>query len=241
MSDEKQRQRGPSEYAQNEGARPTRRRTSFIAKFLFLLLVLLAAWIGWYAYRQGKVPDLTSEEQQKKMLQQAKEDLVVAEEKATEASKQFVSWAKLNIEDLKKRIKGNPPESKEEVSDLVNESKREVSVKDREASLGGTDKGGAGAKTAQTGAAGTKAESLMKLARESYRTGLGAYAQTDPSSPQQQIQSKLREAEPYFIKCLDLLEQARREGAGGAELDSLEQAAAKRLYDCRKRMELSRV
>ncbi|HYG77206.1 MAG TPA: hypothetical protein VEK08_19535 [Planctomycetota bacterium] len=238
------RPRGPSEYATKEAEPrlPAKRRPSFFFRLLGLLLVLFAGWLGWYSYRQGQLPDLTNEAQQKKMLEQAKADLQKAEEKTSEASRKFVSWAQVNLEELKTRIKGKPPESKEEISTLVNESKKEVgsAEKNGEPTLRGAGDKDSGAKKPEAAKPASKADTLIAEARSHYRTGLGAYAQTDPSASQQVIQAKLREAEPHFVKCLDLLEQARAQGAGGAELDSLEQAAAKRLYDCRKRMELAR-
>jgi len=245
MSDEKVRQRGPSEYAKGEAETRVspRRPTSFLAKLIGLILIGLAAWIGWYAYRQGKLPDMTDEKQQKLMLDQAKEDIAKAESQATEASQKFVSWAQRGIDDLRTRIKGKPPESKEEVSLLVDESKKEVAEVEKGSGKlqpGGVESAPIAVKKSESDKALSKGEQLISEARAHYRVGLAAYADTDPSAAQKLIQTRLREAEPHFVKSLDLLEQARIQGAGGANLDSLEQSAAKRLYDCRKRMELSR-
>ena len=77
-------------------------------------------------------------------------------------------------------------------------------------------------------------------ALEEYRVGQQFYAKTDPMASQKQVQENLHLAEPHFTKCLDLLEAVHGKGATEADIDHLAQAAARRLYDCRKRMELQR-
>ena len=250
MSDDKPHPRGPSEYSTKEAPRKPKAKTRFLFKFLGLVLIGLAAWIGWYSMRQGKLPDLTNEEQQKKMLAQATQDFDKAEKKATDVSKKVVSWAEQSLDDLRTRIKGKPPETKEEISDLVNESKREVAQ--NPPGFGGPSAGGgngpdsgpqkAGPPVAPAAPAApkSKGQQLVDDAKEQYRQAAAVYALADPMSSQKIVQDSVHKAAPLFSRCLDLLEQARTNGATGSDLDTLEQSAAKRLYDCRKRMELTR-
>jgi hypothetical protein len=254
MSDEKSRPRGPSEYAKNEPPRKPKAKTRFLFKFLGLLLVALAGWLVWYSLREGKLPDLTNEAQQKKMLAQAQQDLDKAEKKATDVSKTVVSWAEQSLDALRTRIKGKPPETKEEISDLVNESKREVAQNDGgfgggsgtarrgkdAADKGGVEKGGPPAAPGAPPAPKSKGQQLLDEAREQYKQASAVYALADPAASQKVVQDSVHKAAPLFSKCLDLLEAARTNGATGGDIDTLEQAAAKRLYDCRKRMELTR-
>jgi len=252
MSDDKPRPRGPSEYATKETPRKPKAKTRFLFKLLGLALVGLAAWIAWYSMRQGKLPDLTSEEQQKKMLAQAQQDYDKAEKKATDVSKKVVSWAEQSLDELRTHIKGKPPETKEEISDLVNESKREVAQNPPgfggpsaaggggNGTASGPQKGGPPAAPPAPTAPKSKGQQLVDDAKEQYRQAAAVYALADPMSSQKIVQDSVHKAAPMFSRCLDLLEQARTNGATGSDIDTLEQSAAKRLYDCRKRMELTR-
>lgn len=220
------RERDEDERKQNGDAAARQsapRQTRFVFKLMGLLLVGLAGWLGWYAYRKGELPDLTNPEQQRRLLAQAHEDLKDAEQKAVETSRAVVNWAERSLEDLKTRIKGKPPESKEEVAALVTESERDA------------------VKAPPPAAAPSRAEVLMLEAREAYNQGRAAHARTNPvTASQAQVQENLRIAGPHFSRCMDLVEEARKLGHVDSEMESLEHLAASRLFDCLKRTELKR-
>lgn len=234
MSDEqKPRPKGPHEYAvkteqEKESRRQKPKHTRLLFKFLGLVLVALAALWVWYSYKQGHPIDLLDEKQQRATLEQARDDAQHAAQRTQEASADALAWAQRSLGDLQKLIKGKPPETKEDVKALVDESKQ------------------AAAKEPSKPAAHTSAPAIVPPpspiadAQAEYRIGQDFYIKTDPMASQQQVQSNLHLAEPHFSKCLDLLEAARTKGVIGSEIDKLEQAAARRLYDCRKRMELQR-
>jgi hypothetical protein len=232
MSDEpKPKPKGPHEYAikteiEKEVRRVQPKRTRFLFKFLGLILVGLAALWLWYSYKQGKLIDPTDEKQQRATFDQASADAQRAAQKTKEASVDALAWAQRSLGDLQKLIKGKPPETKEEVKALVDESKQAAAKEP--------------AKPAASAPAIAPPPSPIADAQAEYRTGQDFYIKTDPMASQQQVQSNLHLAEPHFSKCLDLLETARTRGVNGPEIDRLEQAAARRLYDCRKRMELQR-
>jgi len=214
--------------------------TSPVFLLLGFMLIAVALIIGWYSYRVGKVVDISDPVQRDQTLAQAESDLKKAVSKSTEVGEkviektaaltgQVTDWAKRNLDDLKSRIKGKPPETKEEISALVEESKKSV---ESATLIPAPPEGGGKPVPARTESA------AWEQAREEFKIGQSAYAKTDPASPSQQVQLNLRVAEPHFVKCLNFLERARLEKVNGAEIDRLEQAAARRLYDCRKRMEL---
>lgn len=224
--------KGPHEYAikteQEKAARhATPKRTRFLFKFIgFLLVLLVGAW-GYYSYKSGKPLDLTDPKQQAETLDAARKDAQLAAEKTKEASVDALAWAERSLGDLQKLIKGKPPETKEEIKSLVDESKQAVAKEPEKP-----------APVAPS--APPPPPSPIAAAQTEYRVGQEFYALTDPMASQKQVQTNLHLAEPHFSKCLDLLETARTHNVNGPEIDRLEQAAAKRLYDCRKRMELQR-
>ncbi len=88
------------------------------------------------------------------------------------------------------------------------------------------------------GAGQTSSEAYPWLApaREAFAQANVYYAQSDPrASAYDAIQKNIRLARPLFERCLDECDKARRKGNQGPEIDSLEQNAAMRLYDCNKR------
>ncbi|MCZ7644286.1 MAG: hypothetical protein M5U26_03230 [Planctomycetota bacterium] len=144
MPDPKPRKRGPSEYAEKddkarqqaaEGRKPylPPRKTRFLFKLVGLVLFALAAWLGYRFYKTGELPDVTSEEGQRKLAGDLKADVgkaadaakPVVEEVASKVS-EYVSYT---LDNLRGKIKGKPPESKEEVKALVDESKQLADAK----------------------------------------------------------------------------------------------------------------
>ncbi len=229
MSDEDKpnpKPKGPREYVVNtEREKATRKpRTRFLFKFIALILVLLMGAWGWYSYKSGKPIDLSDAKQRDETLDAARKDAELAAAKTKEVGTEAIAWAQRSLGDLAKIIKGKPPETKEEIKVLVDESKQAVET----------------AKPATATPVAPPVVSPIADAQAEYRIGQEYYAKTDPMASQKQVQSNLHLAEPHFSKCLDLLEAARTRKVNGAEIDRLEQAAARRLYDCRKRMELQR-
>jgi len=231
--------KGSHDYAKHQGdgtrkeagaaARRPMRRTRFLFKFIGLLLVFFAGWWAWYSYKEGRVVDLTDPNQQQKALADVKKTA----EATREASAQALAWASRGLGDLEKLIKGKPPETPADVKQLVDESKQAVAKEQAKPPT-------PGAPAAPEAAPAVEPPSLLADAEAEYRAGQEAYAKTDPMASQEQVQKFIRVAEPHFSKCLDLCDVARQHGAQGEDIGRLEQAAAKRLYDCRKRMELRR-
>jgi hypothetical protein len=247
MADEKERPRGPSEYAQKEaaaGQAKPRPRTGCFYKLLGLLLVALAAWLVWYNCRTGWRANLLDEKEQERAFREMTSDY----HKALEVGGDFAKWTERELTNLEKRLKGAPPKTKEESAALVKESKQAVEKADAQpgASVEGTK--AAGAKPGVGTKAPIEAKSPvppppvgpLAKARAEYEEASRDYMRTDPDAPQAQVQQYLRAAAGHFEKCLYWLDQARAARAPEAEVGSLEQQAAKRLYDCRKRMELTR-
>jgi hypothetical protein len=203
---------------------PPPRPTRFIFKLLGLILVLFAGWLAWFSYRQGGLPDLTDPNQQDRAMRQLTADAEKAKEKSLAFSEKAINWAQASLGDLEKVIKGNPPKTPEESKALVDESKHNIEK--------------APPPPPPPTAPVIKAPDPLAGPQEEYRIGQQFYAKTDPMASQKQVQDNLRLAEPHFSKCLDMLNSAHGKGASEAEIDRLAQAAARRLYDCRKRMEL---
>lgn len=203
---------------------PPPRKTGFFAKLIGLLLVLIAAWLGWYVYRTGSLPDLTDASQQKRLLDQAKKDLNKASEQATEYGKKAADWAARGIDDIRERIKGKPPETKEEVSALVKDSGNTVPPPASKAPI----------EAAKSRPVNAWDEPLQEAWNAYYR-GVAEHSKSSPDNSREQVQTALREATPHFERTLNLLEEVRLKGGKGSEVDDLEHKAAQRLYDCRKR------
>lgn len=76
----------------------------------------------------------------------------------------------------------------------------------------------------------------LAAARDAFAQANTYYAQSDPRSASfETVQKNIRLAIPCLERCLDECDKARKQGIKAAELDVLEQSAAMRLYDCRKR------
>jgi len=197
------------------------RTTRFIFKLLGLVLVLFAGWVAWYSYRQGKLPDFTDPKQQDEAMKQLSADAQKAKEKSLALSETAIHWAQASLTDLEKVIKGKPPKTPEESKALVDEAKHEIENPPPPPPVH----------------VALPPDPLAN-AREEYRIGQQFYVKTDPMASQKQVQDNLHLAEPHFLKCLEMLDAAHGKGASEAAIDTLAQAAARRLYDCRKRMEL---
>jgi hypothetical protein len=204
-------------------ARPAPRGTRGIFILVGLVVFPALGWLVWYAIRKGELPDLLDEKNRKEAVQQLQQDAETAREKSRELTKEvtdkMISWSG----DLNKLLKGKPPETKEEISTLVNESKEAVA---RET-----------AKQPEPSAK-PRVPTTLERAQESYNQGQKEYVHADPAAPSAQVQRSIRLAAPYFEQVLALCEKARAEGVNGAIIDRLEQDAAKRLSDCRRRMEM---
>jgi hypothetical protein len=246
MADEKERPRGPSEYAQKEaaaGQAKPRPRTGCFFKLLGLLLVALAAWLIWYNFRTGWRSNLLDDREQQRAFREMTADY----HKALEVGGDFAKWTERELTNLETRLKGAPPKTKEESAALVKESQQAVEKTDAPPGAGGERTKAAGPKpgVGSKAPAGAKTHppppvGPLAKARAEYEEASRDYMRTDPDAPQAQVQKYLHTAAGHFEKCLYWLDQARAAGAPEAEVGSLEQQAAKRLYDCRKRMELTR-
>jgi hypothetical protein len=229
----------PEETFREEKAPPPR-RSSFLFRLFALIVLIAACWLGWYAYRQGELPDVTDPAQQQKMLDTAKTDLHQAEGKAVElghkaadAAKVAADWASRSIEDIRARIQGKPPETKEEVHELVKDSSKEVAT----VSLGDEP-----AKKADVASAPVHAkkpwDDSLKNAWDEYYAGVAEHAKSDPSFSTDQVQKALHAAAPHFEQTLNLLDDVKAKGGTSPAVADLEHKTAVRLYDCRKRMAL---
>jgi len=251
-----ERTRAPADGAAQEphaevtrrAAPPPRRGTSFFFKLLGLPLVVIAGWWAYYSWRQGRVVDPLDPGEQRQALGQAERDVDTARhrtgeaaERALEASRKAMDWAAASLADLRARIHGKPPESREEVSALVAEApEAEHGQRPRQAPASPPGEKGPLTPTLPPSAPSAKVQAPAEAgplaeARAAYRLGQEAYAMTDPSAPAEQIQKYLALARPHFERCMSLLDQARAKGAAEGELESLEQRAVKRLYDIQKR------
>lgn len=207
------------------------RRTRFIFKLLGLLLVALAGWMAWYAYRERRLPDWLDPHEQQRAARQAKTDLVVAR-----------NWVEASLEELQQRIKGPPPDSNEDVKALVAESQRNTTfVPPPPVHPDQPDAKPAGnAALVVPPKPPSAVPSPLDPARQEYQRGETYYAKTDPSGSFETVQKHLHLAEPCFVRCLELLDRLPKNASIAADAEKLEQSAAKRLYDCRKRMTLKR-
>jgi hypothetical protein len=240
------RERGPSDYAKkDDGQGKARVKTRFIFKFVAFLLLLLVAYVAWFFIRTGKKPsqvaDLLDETKRTELFDQIASDYrtaVHASEKASQwAEREFKDWEHA----LSERLKSPPPKTKEESAALVKETKEKLEQPSTPPTPVDTGKpAGAVVKKAEPAAPKPAANPALSKAQEEYGNGLKAYAMTDPSAPQQQVQKYLRLAAGHFEVCLYWIDQARAQKVSESLIDPYEQPATKRLYDCRKRMELVR-
>lgn len=212
-----------------------RRMRSFIG-FLGFLLVLVGAWIIYHWVVTGKPPDLGTEKGRKEALGTLKDDA----NKVAEKAKEFYSYS---LEELEKRMKGKPPETKEEIAALVKESQDEV----QKSALPVEKTGDTGAQKSPSGPGITNLPPPKKEeppsgplaeAQAAYQTATKAYALTDPAASQEQVQVHVRIAKKYFERCLNYIDKARAGGVTGREIELLEERATKRLYDCNRRLEI---
>jgi hypothetical protein len=225
----------PEEKFRGDEPAPRRRMGFFTKLFLFLLLIA-AGWFAWYSYRAGGIPDVTSRSVQDKMLKQAREDLEVGKEKAVElggqaaeGARKAADWASRSIDDLRKRIKGKPPETSEEVTTLVKDSGSDTKAIPPQPPEPAPP-------TASKPAPANAWDATLEEARNEYYRGVAEHAKSDPSFSRDQVQAALRAAAPHFARTLDLLEEVRAKGGAGSEIADLEHKTAVRLYDCRKRL-----
>jgi hypothetical protein len=214
------------------------KKTRFLFKLIGLVLVALVGWYGYNVYKSGKVFNPMDPKDQQEIAKSLKKDMgkVVDKTKpyAEEGIKKAVEYLKYTYEDLKKKIKGRPPETKEEVAALVEESQREVKAADEAANKAA----GSATKTPEPKPP-PKPAGAYAQAKAAYREASRYYAKAHPvKASQEEVQNNIRLAAPLFDKCLALCEKARKEGVSEAKIEGLEQAAARRLYTCRKRMEL---
>lgn len=216
-----------------------------------LALVVVGGWIVYQWAAKGKPPDLTSERGRNEALDALKSDV----NKAADASKPYVDVAaakarefyEYTLDDLQKRLKGKPPESREEITKLVKES--EEATRNDPSPWDKTKPADAGAKTGGTPDEprvtnlpeknpATPATGYLAEAQAAFQAGSKAYAQTDPANSQETVQVHVRIAKRFFEKSLTLIDRARAAGQGSAQLDALEEKVTKRLYDCNKRIEI---
>ena len=201
----------------NRSAPPA--QTGFIFKLLGFLLLLVIGYWAYYSYRQGRVANPADPDEQKKFAQQAKDDFQNAKE-----------WSTEQFDALQKRFKGPPPVT---AKDIVNEVKLAQDDVQNASTSTPTP-----AVPAPPPASAPPVQTNVQRARELFKQANEAYAQTDPSEPADKVQKYLRIAAPLYEQVLDQLDKARTAGVPEAKTEALETSAAKRLYDCRKRMRI---
>jgi len=223
VAEEKKRdpERGPSEYARKEtGQTRAPAKTRFVFKLAAFILLLLAAYIAWFFVRTGKKPSQVAELLDEKSRAELIEQMASDWRTTVHAGKEASAWAEKEFKDweraLAQRLKSPPPRTREESSALVKETKEKLEPPP------------------------PTAHPAMAKAVEEYANGMKAYAMTDPAAPQAQVQRYLRLAAGHFEVCLYWIDQARAQKVAESVLEPYEQPATKRLYDCRKRMELAR-
>ena len=246
----------------NQRVRKPRQALGCIATLVGLLLVLAVGWWGYYSYRQGRILDLSNPEEQQRALRQLDRDV----DSTGEALKKFNA----ELEGLRQRFIGKPPESDAEIKQLVKESEPaangvhgNVQVIDGSGpdengkNEDGTiviihkDKNAGKPPPVDTGDIKIKRsgepDATLKPGQKEYQDGLKefelgceSYQNTSPSEPSEKVQKYLHLAAPHFEASLNACDAARSAGYKGSDIDRLEGNSAKRLYDCRKRMELKR-
>lgn len=234
-----------------------RRRLRTILGLVGFIVLILGGWIIYTFVAKGKIVDLTSERGRKEAFGSLKDDAEkVAEttkpyiEEAATKAKEYYSYS---LDQLKNRMKGKPPETKEEITALVKESQEATAQ--APSPWDKTSTPGEAAKTSEPAKSGTepsepsapKVTNLPKpaeldgnegKAQLDGTTGMQAYAKTDPMNSQETVQVHLRIALKFFERSLTEIDKARAEGKGGS-LGALEEKVTKRLYDCKKRMEMN--
>ncbi|MBI3831268.1 MAG: hypothetical protein HY291_17245 [Planctomycetes bacterium] len=227
-----------SQRTEAEAAYPNApKRTRFVFKVLGTLLALFIAIFCCRWVATGRPPsDLASVEGQRELANETEET---------------VSWAS---QDLKKLLGSNAPETKEDTVKLVEESKEQVLAGEKKSSVAAPanrtvtpvpapKKPAAPVAVRQPDrTSGPSARyfpeknPLLNAARDAFQQANVYHAKSDPRVADfDSIQKNIRLAIPLFERCLDECAKARQRGFKGAEVDVLEQAAAMRLYDCRKR------
>jgi hypothetical protein len=243
MAEEKNGQRGPSECAKKDGDSPKpRAKSRFVVKFMAFILILVVAYIVWFFVRTGRkpqdIPGLLDEKGRAELLEQIAADYRTAVNAGGEARE----WAEREFRDweraLSQRLKSPPPKTTEESTALVRETKEKL--EQPSTPIDTSKPSGVVERTTEPVAARPPANASLAKAQEEYENGMKAYAMTDPAAPQQQVQKYLRLAAGHFEVCLYWLDQARVQKVAENLIDPYEQPATKRLYDCRKRMELTR-
>ncbi|MFH0937804.1 MAG: hypothetical protein V1899_00735 [Planctomycetota bacterium] len=226
MTNEKESLPSISQTEKPEGAispvAPSPRQTRFLFKALGFLLFAFAAWVASCSYRNDELVDLTDSYQQQQLLRQAAEDINNIREATATVAVNIAMWLQSGSADTKEEPKSKPPETT--TTNPIRESNRFARPRR--------------APSNPPKVTAPQLSTRLDSARAEYRKGEDAYAKTDPMSSTDEVQKYLYIAEPLFSRCLDLLDEARKQGVTGSEIENLEQVATKRLYDCRKRMAL---
>jgi hypothetical protein len=232
------------------------RKTSCLTKLLLLVLLLILGWLGLFFHRHGRLPDLGLASDRQTVMGELTKDAKVAKEKTVEVTQKtadltcrVASWANRQISDLYKLIKSKIPETKEEISAQVQQTGQEVEKAKGTSSTGKAAGLAAEGNTTsaasrddpprepRTGPVRPTLAPWFARAREDYLLGSQHYALTDPvTAPSDQIQRELRLAEPFFVRCLDALEEGAK-GRPDAQVEALQEATAKRIVDIRRRLE----
>lgn len=234
VSEERQAGGAPASQRERKTYKP-KAKTRWYFKLFGLLLIALAGWVVYRTFVLKKPVDVLTQKGRDDFVKETADVVKEGGKAIAEKAELLGNWA---MEDLSKMIKGKPPETDEEAAALVKESKQEMAEYQKAAQA--AKEAVASAKTEKAvSAVPAKPAGAYGQAQAEYGEGAKYYAMTNPlKDSSADIQKNIRLAAPHFSKCLDLCEKARGEGVGGPGLDALEQKAAKRLYDCNKRMEL---
>lgn len=205
-----------------QAAPPAPRRTRWPFKLLGACLIVFATWMGYCSYLQGDYVDLTDPVQQEMMFVEADYAVGIVADTTAEVAVTVVSWAQRQLPASNKE---KPHHASGEETKVAAQQPKRLAPRPQPAQP-------------RPAPPPTRLDPLYEQARAQYQKGQEAYDKTDPMLPHDEVQRNLRVAEPCFLRCQELLEDARRRGLRGSEYDSLEERATKRLYDCRKRIEL---
>ena len=212
--------------------------TRLVFKLAGVLLLLFFVLLGVRWAAKGKAPT----------------DLVTVE-----GQRELAGDTLATMHDLQKFLGGNAPETEEDSARLVDESKELVEGAPHaeaehaapppapkaapQPTVAPKPKVSAPPAPSRPGRSAeplprtfTNKDPLLGAARDVFNQANVFYIKADPRVAEfEAIQKNIRLAAPLFERCLDECAKARKKGARGSEIDTLEQSAAMRLYDCNKR------
>ncbi len=230
-------------------------RTRWVFKLLGLVLLLFLIWLGYRWIVNKKNPlDLFTIKGQSELLDDLDSSMNELSKSVNDGLSDAGKWG---LGELEKMISGKPPETKEEIAALVDESKQEIEneqcrrqeqqvqtpqTQTQPQAPSNAHKKSPREKTqpqATTGSHSKKQPSNAAIAsaQKLYDQAIAHYIKADPRVCNiTQAQEYIKNAKPLFERCLDECASLRSRGVRSYSLDLLEQSTAMRLYDCNKRL-----